>query len=429
MTDNDLTSLSNKVAENTVPELQKIFSDNQATLDSKVKTLSENVNKVEKELSGASKEIANLSNHLSGLPTLVTSLQGMITNPGARLTAPQPSGSGALTTGGAKESTPADTAGPKTRRGVIFTTSLGKTSDIKRLEKDLNCKLELHVAYYVDQMSQGATEDDHLLSKMENVMSTEFDFVILQMGSNEMSTLDLTMSRKDLFEVIQTDCEKLIKIAKTMVDKYDVDVFVSEKAPRYDKKNMESKGLLEDLNSTSNSVIKTHTHLLDRVHHVSQTLLECKGERARNERYQTDGIHLTDKGVMFLNNNWVDQIMRVFTDLTARPRNPPPGSSIDSWSRGGGGSGGNGGGRGGGGYSRGRGDHSDGRDRDYAPRHNNHNQWQQQNQGGYGYPRQRQNYRQEYRGNEGNMRRGNQGGGKDDLLNEMITAYIQRENK
>ena len=46
-----------------------------------------------------------------------------------------------------------------------------------------------------------------------------------------------------------------------------------------------------------------------------------------------------------------------------------------------------------------------------------------------GYPRQRQNYRQEYRGNEDNRRRGNQGGGKDDLLNEMIAAYIQRENK
>ena len=254
--------------------------------------------------------------------------------------------------------TTTEATGHKKRKSVIVTTSLGKNSETSRLEKDLNCKIELHVTYHIVKMSHGATYDDSLMSKVDSVMTNEFDFVILQLGSNEMSDLDLSMSRKDLFEMIQTDCENLIKVAKSMVEKYDVEVFVSEKPPRYDKKNEDSKGLLEDLNSTSNSVIKTHTHLLDRVHHVRQSMLECKGERARNERYQSDGVHLTEKGVMFLNTNWVDQIRRVFTDLTTNPsnthpRNATPGSGPDGRGRGGGNYNRGGAGWGGGSYGQG----------------------------------------------------------------------------
>ena len=134
MTDDDMTTISSKVAENTAPEIRKIMSENQAVLDSKVKTLSENISKVESELSGASKEISNLSKNLAGLPTLVSSLQGMINTPGASLnTAP--------VSGPATEAnkTTTEVTGPKTRKCVIFTPSLGKNSDTKRLENDLNC--------------------------------------------------------------------------------------------------------------------------------------------------------------------------------------------------------------------------------------------------------------------------------------------------
>ena len=118
----------------------------------------------------------------------------------------------------------------------------------------------------------------------------------------------------------QEDCDNLINLDKLLVINYDVDVFISEKVPRYDAKAREHGGLLEGLNNTSNSILHMRTHLLDRVYVVKQSMLESKSERVRNERFQPDGLHLTEKGLQLVNTNWVDSIKRVFTDL---PQSPP----------------------------------------------------------------------------------------------------------
>jgi hypothetical protein len=102
-------------------------------------------------------------------------------------------------------------------------------------------------------------------------MKIEHNFVIIQIVSNEMSQMDLSEDKDKLFERVQVDCHKVIKFAKLLVENYDVEVFKSEKPPRYDKKVLEHGGILEGLNNTSNSIFHMRSHLLDRVRIIKQS--------------------------------------------------------------------------------------------------------------------------------------------------------------
>ena len=434
LSESDVENISNKVVASTSQKLKESINESNKSVDSKLTTLSSNINKVENEMS-------TLNKNLAGLPTLVTSLQKLIDKPESGIMKQQDTDLVSRVSLTDNENEPEisvdhATSGPKVRKGAIFTTSLGKSSDIKRLEKELNSKLDLFVTYHIEDNTWGA-EDNSLQSKVEQVMSREYDFAILQLGSNEMSNLDLSLSRKELFQIIQNDCEKLISVAKDLVQKYDIEVFVSEKPPRYDQKVEESAGLLEDLNSTSNSVIRTHTLLLDKVHCIRQSMLECKNAKTKNERYMADGIHLTERGVSLLNTNWIDQIRKVFTDLSNVDSTRQFRQSENNFEQ-----------------RRGRGNQHQ------TVHHFNSNYgWGDDRSNGYRRPRQRGQYpgvqqfrgRQQFQGDRqfhsfsrgggdrynggyngydrgfrGN-RRGNQNG-RNDLLDEMIAAYIQRDN-
>ena len=177
-------------------------------------------------------------------------------------------------------------------------------------------------------------KDAYLALKINQEMNTDLDFVIVQVGSNEMSLLDLKEEKRALFDKMQHDCNTLVNLSKHLVEEYSVDVFISEKPPRYDQ-----EGGLEGLNNTSNSILHMLTHLLDRVWVVKQSMLESKSDRIRSERFQADGLHLTEKGLALLNTNWINCIRRVYSDLSQTlPRTGGPGVGSGG---GGSGSGGN----------------------------------------------------------------------------------------
>ena len=170
MSDTDLASLSVKVTDHVVPRLTETLNENFTVIDKKVETLKESIKSVEGELKGAGTEVKDLAKNLAGLPTLVASLQGMVNTPGAKISNPA-SKSQAPVGPNVQETTKDPPQGPKTRKGVIFTSSLAKQSDLKKLERELNCKLELHVTYYIKETSNGSTEDDSLTKKTADVMS------------------------------------------------------------------------------------------------------------------------------------------------------------------------------------------------------------------------------------------------------------------
>ena len=53
------------------------------------------------------------------------------------------------------------------------------------------------------------------------MINKEVYFVILQVGSNEMSALDLKENKNTIFEKIQQDCDKIINLAQHMVREYE----------------------------------------------------------------------------------------------------------------------------------------------------------------------------------------------------------------
>lgn len=194
-------------------------------------------------------------------------------------------------------------------------SSIGKGASTDKLSRKLNAEIEIHATYFIEN-NDGLSEPEALLQqKIEQVMKIEHDFVIIQIGSNEMSQLDLSEDKDKLFERVQVDCDKVIKLAKLLVENYDVEVFKSEKPPRYDKKVLEHGGILEGLNNTSNSILHMRSHLLDRVRIIKQSMLESKSDKVRADRFKPDGLHLTDKGLGLLTNNWIDQIKKVFPDM------------------------------------------------------------------------------------------------------------------
>ena len=88
------------------------------------------------------------SKNLEGLLKLVSSLQNMIDRPDSKLSLPL---SDRLPQQVELESNN-DPSGPKVRKGVIFTTSLGEASNLAMLEYEPNCTLELNVSYFIDSI-------------------------------------------------------------------------------------------------------------------------------------------------------------------------------------------------------------------------------------------------------------------------------------
>ena len=402
----DLAEFTDKVVENVVPALQTKLDANLANLNSRIDTLKITTDKIDLSVCKSVNEQEDMKNNLAGLPKLVTTLQGLLDNPNVKISLNNKT---SPTSGESSKNQPSDQ--PKRRKCLVFTSSIAMDTPIEKLQADLNADIKIHKTYYIENNTNLTEPGAYLTQLVNQEMKSEIDFVIIQVGSNEMSLLDLKEDKNTIFEQIQKDCDKLVNLAKHMVTEYDVDVFISEKPPRYDIKSTEHGGILDGLNNTSNSILHMRTHLLERVFVVKQTMLESKSERVKGERFQQDGLHLTDKGLSLLNTNWVDCLKRVYTDLPqVQPQHSghlPAGGLGQPRGRGGGGWD-----RRGGGYRNRRDEsdsfndyHRDGGGDNYSGGYRG-----QRNRGGYrggGY--QDQPYSGQYRGGYENRSRGGRG--------------------
>ena len=353
-----------QVTDQLVPIIKSSLTDSLTQLSGKVEALNEVTNQVAAQAKLAAVEQAGLNKNLAGLPQLVASLQAALDNPKVNLT---PTKQNSSPSGGSSP------AGPVRRKCILFTSSIGKEINIEKLQDELNSDINYCLTYHIERQAHLSEPSPYLALQINEVMCKKVDFVIIQVGSNEMTNLDLSSDKQKLFDTIQEDCDKLINIAKHLVTEYEIDVFISEKPPRFDQKCLEFGGILEGLNNTSNSILHMRSHLLDRIFIIKQSMLESKSERVRNERFKPDGLHLTEKGLSLLSQNWVDQIKKVYEDIPDLISTPQDRKPSNSRSGGGGNlsdhsdqqTGGRGRGNGGGVRGRGRGYRGDHNDRDY----------------------------------------------------------------
>ena len=120
-------------------------------------------------------------------------------------------------------------------------------------------------------------------------------------------------------------------------DRFGIDVFVTERPARYDRRDKDPKGVKTILNDSANGMLIALTSVLERVHAIKLPALENLPERARKALYKNDGIHLTNDGLAVFEDILVAGIKNIFTDLNASmEQRTPPSASPPHGNRGGG---------------------------------------------------------------------------------------------
>ena len=93
-----------------------------------------------------------------------------------------------------------------------------------------------------------------------------------------------------------------------------LDIFVVENPPRYDPSSSDPTALKQKLNKYANSLLSTTLGFTERVFIVEQASIARSSIKARNELYQGDGVHLTNKGLYYYSSNLITGLQDCYED-------------------------------------------------------------------------------------------------------------------
>ena len=92
-------------------------------------------------------------------------------------------------------------------------------------------------------------------------------------------------------------------------------MFVTVRPARYDRKDKDPKGLRSKLTQSPNGMQVALISVLERVHNIHLPALENLTDKTRKELFKNDGIHLTKAGLGALEDNLIQGIKSVYTDI------------------------------------------------------------------------------------------------------------------
>ena len=107
----------------------------------------------------------------------------------------------------------------------------------------------------------------------------------------------------------------LAEIAYQAGKKFGIDVFVTVRPARYDKKEKDPKGIKSKLTKSANGMQVALISVLEKVHSVHLPALENLSEKAKKDLYRNDGIHLTKTGLCALEDDLIQGIRSIYTDI------------------------------------------------------------------------------------------------------------------
>ena len=107
----------------------------------------------------------------------------------------------------------------------------------------------------------------------------------------------------------------LVDLAKYTAQKYNIDVFLVERPPRYDKERNDPKGHKQMLSQTANGLLMSMITPLEHVHLVKLPGLDNLPVKVKKGVYQHDGIHLTKRGASLLADHIISGVRDVFKDI------------------------------------------------------------------------------------------------------------------
>ena len=201
-------------------------------------------------------------------------------------------------------------------KGVILTSSIGKNMNKERLELATNCDIEIIPTYHLEKKISSKDQNSHLIAMSDRHVNKKTSWVGIGVGTNDISDLPNDWSdQEEVLERCKKQAEFLVQSAKTMVSTHDVDVFVFEQPPRFDKKEEDPEGNWARFSKLANSHLAIMVAGEDRIHMVENSNLSRPEGRSRDDLYKPDGLHLTTKGLYNLETNVISALHKVKPEL------------------------------------------------------------------------------------------------------------------
>ena len=220
-------------------------------------------------------------------------------------------------------STPTQTQEIRTKKGVIFTSSIALNLDVDKVKEELNCEIKVIPTYHIEHHSDAKDPDAYLQCMVNQHLAgkTGFDFAIIATGSNDITKLDTENTvATTLFKSVEEQSKLLVEIATKITVETNVDVFVIEKPPRYDPQTNDPSAMVQKLSKFSNGVVASAIGPTPRIFLVEQASLGRSSAKARADVYQKDGLHLTPKGLKIYTTNLIS-VMKECYGEAVRPNN------------------------------------------------------------------------------------------------------------
>ena len=251
----------------------------------------------------------NSDNSLKMFETMITSLRSIEAKSTSKASLTNPLSPSTVTTQGPTE--------VPLRRGIMFASSIALDTDTKRYKDELNCELKIIPTDNVEEDPCATDPDSHLGGKINQHLKgkTGYSFAILATGTNEITNIDTENSpATTMFTKVSSQSQTLFDIAESITKEMDIDVFVVDKPPRYDKTG-DPTGMKQKLTKYSNGVLASSTGATPRIFLVEQGSLARAAIRARADIFQQDGLHLTPKGLNFYNTNILNVMRECYPEV------------------------------------------------------------------------------------------------------------------
>ena len=232
----------------------------------------------------------------------------------------------------------AETKKEKRRKAKLFSSSVALGCNKDKLQFELDCDLEIVETYHINENVTAADPEKYLDNMIQTHLKPgEVDFIIISVGGNDITFLNSDRSEVDLNKEAIEQSSVLAEIAYQAGEKpLGIDVFVTVRPARYDKKEKDAKGVKSKLNKSANGMQVALISVLDKVHNVHLPALENLSEKAKKDLFKNDGIHLTRAGLCALEDDIIHGIRSVYTDIKVTEyRSEAQHNIVDDDSRGG----------------------------------------------------------------------------------------------
>ena len=310
----DLDSIGQQVAENNM--ILKVVDTSTKAITTSVSNISDQLNT---SIGNSDNEISQLRKNSDESLKMFLSMQTSLENLVKNNTPPSD------TTGRARVSSqstssapqPPSPAQPPKRKGLMFTSTLAQDTDMKRLEGNLNCDITVIPTLHIEKTPAAEDPESYLQNMVKENLSgkTGFNFVIIASGSSDITSMDtINGTPVPLYEQVKSQAGLLCDTAQSITQDMGVDVFLVENPPRYDPTPSDPAAMKQKLNKYSNSLLSTTLGLTPRVFIVEQGSLARSSPRARSDLYQSDGVHLTTKGLYYHSSNLITAMQELYPD-------------------------------------------------------------------------------------------------------------------